>query len=122
MAYDQQNIFAKILRGEIPCAKVYEDDYVLAFDDIAPQAPVHTLVIPKGPYQSINEISAEGKTEELAALLKALGTVAEIKGVKETGYRVITNTGSDAAQDVPHLHFHILGGRRLVGAIIKPVA
>lgn len=120
MAYDQQNVFAKILRGEIPCAKVYEDDHVLAFDDITPQAPVHTLVIPKGPYLSINEMSAEGKTEELAALLKALGTVAEIKGVKETGYRVIANTGADAAQEVPHLHFHILGGRP-IGPMIKRV-
>jgi diadenosine tetraphosphate (Ap4A) HIT family hydrolase len=120
MVYDPQNIFAKILRGEIPCSKVYEDEHVLAFDDIAPQAPVHTLVIPKGPYASVSEMSAEASAEELAALMKALGTVAALKGVKDSGYRVIANTGQDGAQDVPHLHFHILGGRP-IGPMIKRV-
>ncbi len=118
MAYDPQNVFAKILRGEIPCSKVYEDEHVLAFDDIAPQAPVHTLVIPKGPYASVSEMSSDAPAEELAALMKALGTVAEIKGVKKTGYRVIANTGKDGVQDVPHLHFHILGGR-VLGSMLK---
>lgn len=118
MSYDDTNIFARILRGEIPCQKVYEDDHVLAFDDISPACPVHVLVIPKGPYRSITEMAAEGKDAELAALLRALGTVARQTGVDQTGYRVISNTGEDGHQEVPHLHFHVLGGRpvgRMVG-------
>lgn len=110
MSYDPNNIFAKILRGEIPCKKVYEDDYVLAFDDIAPQAPVHTLVIPKGPYRSMNELAAEASEAEIAGLMRAIGTVAKMKGCDQSGYRVITNIGTDGGQEVPHLHFHIVGG------------
>lgn len=111
MSYDDSNIFAKILRGEIPCQKVFEDDHVLAFNDINPACPVHVLVIPKGPYRSINEMAANGKDAELAALLRALGTVATMTGVAEAGYRVIANTGENGHQEVPHLHFHLLGGR-----------
>lgn len=110
MSYDSNNVFAKILRGEIPCKKVYEDDHVLAFDDISPQAPVHTLVIPKGPYRSVNEVAASASEAELAALLRAIGTVAKLKGCDQSGYRVITNIGDDGHQEVPHLHFHIIGG------------
>lgn len=110
MTYDPNNIFAKILRGEIPCKKVYEDDHVLAFDDIAPQAPVHTLVIPKGPYKSMNEMASQASDAEQAALMRAIGTVAKMKGCDQSGYRVITNIGNDGHQEVPHLHFHVLGG------------
>jgi diadenosine tetraphosphate (Ap4A) HIT family hydrolase len=118
MAYDDGNIFAKILRGEIPCKKVYEDDHVLAFDDIAPKAPVHTLVIPKGPYVSITDMAKAGKDAEIAALMRAIGTVAEMKGCADSGYRVISNTGEDGGQEVPHLHFHVLGGRP-IGPMVK---
>ncbi|UUX52172.1 histidine triad nucleotide-binding protein [Nisaea acidiphila] len=113
MSYDDQNIFAKILRGEIPNKTVYEDDHVLAFEDIQPQAPVHVLVIPKGPYKSMNEFSAEASDAEIVAWVRAIGKVAEIVEAKEPGYRLIVNNGEDAIQEVPHLHIHVLGGRRL---------
>lgn len=121
MTYDPNNIFAKILRGEIPCQKVYEDDAVLAFDDISPRAPVHTLVIPKGPYISIDAMAADGKDAEIAALFRAIAKVAEIKAVVASGYRVISNMGEDGGQEVPHLHFHVLGGRP-IGPMVKKVA
>lgn len=113
MAYDDQNIFAKILRGEIPCDKVYEDDHCLAFNDISPQAPVHVLVIPKGPYVGWDDFHAEATDAEIAALTKAVGTVARQVGVADTGYRVIANYGDHGNQEVPHLHLHILGGRSI---------
>jgi histidine triad (HIT) family protein len=113
MDYDVNNVFARILRGEIPCKKAYENDHVLAFHDIAPQAPVHVLVIPKGAYVSMDEFTAKASPEEQAALMKALGDVARQFGVAKTGYRVISNCGGDGHQDVPHLHFHVLGGRPL---------
>ena len=113
MAYDPNNIFARILRGEIPCKKVYENDHVLAFNDIAPQAPVHVLVIPKGAYVSMDDFTAKASPAEQAALMKAMGDVARQFGVDTTGYRVIANCGNDGHQDVPHLHFHVLGGRKL---------
>lgn len=120
MSYDDQNIFAKILRGEIPCDKVYEDDYALAFRDIAPQAPVHVLVIPKGPYVSMADLSANASDAEIAGLFRAVGVVARQLGLDETGYRTIANNGRDAHQEVPHLHVHIFGGRSMRGMIPKP--
>lgn len=115
--YDDTNIFARILRGEIPCKKVYEDDHTLAFDDINPKAPVHALVIPKGKYVSMTDFAAKASDLEMAALTRALKAVAEIKGVAETGYRLIVNNGANAHQEVPHLHFHILAGRSLGGLL-----
>ncbi len=119
MTYDDQNVFAKILRGEIPCNKVYEDDYALAFHDIAPQAPVHVLVIPKGPYVSTADFTEKASDAEVAGYFKAIGTVARQLGLDEPGYRLIANHGADAHQEVPHLHFHIFGGRKMKGMIPK---
>ncbi len=113
MSYDPENVFAKILRGEIPCDKVYENEHVLAFRDIAPQAPIHVLVVPKGPYVSTDDFSAKANDAEQAALSRAIGEVARITGAAEDGYRVIANTGTNGRQEVPHLHFHILGGKLL---------
>ena len=117
MAYDPQNIFAKILRGEIPCDKVYEDDTALAFKDINPQAPVHVLVLPKGPYVSQDDFSANAPDAEIAGFFRAVGTVARQLGVVEDGYRFLANTGRDAHQEVPHFHVHIFAGRDLGGMI-----
>jgi len=117
MAYDPQNIFAKILRGEIPCDKVYEDDTALAFKDINPQAPVHVLVLPKGPYVSQDDFSANAPDAEIAGFFRAVGTVARQLGVGEDGYRFLANTGRDAHQEVPHFHVHIFAGRDLGGMI-----
>ena len=111
--YDDNNIFAKILRGEIPCKKIHEDAHTLAFEDINPQAPVHTLVIPKGKYVSWKDFSEKASDAEIAAFVRAVGKVAEIKGVKESGYRVLANAGLDSHQEVPHLHAHVFGGRPL---------
>lgn len=113
MQYDPENIFARILRGEIPCDKVYENEHVLAFRDIAPQAPVHVLVVPKGDYVSMDDFSSKASDAEQAALSRAIGEVARIAGVAEDGYRVISNAGTNGRQEVPHLHFHIMGGRLL---------
>jgi len=113
MAYDRDNVFARILRGEIACDKVYEDSHVLAFRDIHPQAPTHVLVVPKGEYVSLDDFSAKASPEELAALMRALGQIASQEGVAVSGYRVLANSGADSRQDVQHLHFHILGGRNL---------
>lgn len=114
MAYDPNNVFAKILRGEIPCNKVYEDDHTLAFHDIAPQAPTHILVIPKGPYIDWTHFSETASDAEIAALIRAVGTVAKQVGLDEAGgYRTLSNTGPDGGQEVPHLHIHIFGGRKL---------
>lgn len=113
MAYDPNNIFARILRGELPCKKVYEDAHVLAFHDIHPQAPAHVLVIPKGAYLSLDDFHARASEAEQAALMRALGHVARLAGVGDSGYRVIANIGGDGHQEVPHLHFHVLGGRPL---------
>jgi histidine triad (HIT) family protein len=113
MAYDPGNIFARILRGELPCQKVYEDDHVLAFRDIRPQAPAHILVIPKGAYESLDDFASKGADAELAALLRAAGKIAREQGLAETGYRILANTGRDGHQEVPHFHLHIFGGRDL---------
>ena len=111
--YDEQNIFAKILRGEIPCNKVDECDHTLSFHDIQPQAPVHVLVIPKGAYVNFTDFSENASIEEQVAFLAAIGRVAKMAGVDEDGYRLIANTGTNGHQDVPHLHIHIMGGQPL---------
>ncbi len=113
MSYNPDNVFAKILRGEIPCTKVYEDDHVLAFHDINPQAPVHVLVIPKGAYVSVNDFTATASDAEIAALIRALGRLAAELGVAEDGYRILANVGANGHQEVPHLHVHLCGGRPL---------
>ena len=113
MSYDDTNVFAKILRGELPCRKIYEDDHALAFHDIAPQAPVHALVIPKGMYVSMADFTANATDSEQAGLMRAIGRVAEELGLVGDGYRVLTNHGRQAHQEVPHLHFHIFSGRAL---------
>lgn len=113
VSYDDNNIFARILRGEIPCAKVYEDAHTLAFQDIHPQAPQHLLVIPKGRYVSFADFSASASDAEIAAFVRAVGLVARAAGVEADGYRLIANCGQNAHQDVPHLHVHILAGKPL---------
>ena len=113
MSYDDQNIFAKILRGEIPCDKMFEDDHVLAFNDITPQAPTHILVIPKGAYISIDDFGRNASAEEIKAFYAAIDTITEEKNLKESGFRCIANTGKNGGQEVPHYHMHILGGKAL---------
>lgn len=108
--YDDQNIFAKILRGEIPSRKVYEDAHALAFHDINPQAPHHILVIPKGPYVSWDDFSRNAPDAEISGFVRAVGHVAREAGFVEPGYRLLANTGFDAHQEVPHLHVHIFAG------------
>lgn len=108
--YDPQNIFAKILRGEIPNKTVYEDDHVLAFHDIAPQAPVHVLVIPKGAYVSARDFAARASDGEIAGFWRAVGKVAAQLGLEADGYRLLTNHGTVAGQEVPHFHVHVFGG------------
>ena len=115
--YDDQNIFAKILRGEIPNRTVYEDAFALAFHDIAPQAPHHILVIPKGAFVSWDDFSTRGSDAEIAGFVRAVGTVARDAGLVEPGYRLLANIGRDGQQEVPHLHVHIFAGRRL-GAML----
>lgn len=110
MSYDTNNIFARILRGEIPNKTVYEDEKVLAFQDIAPQKKVHIVVIPKGPYTDISDFGDNAADDELVALMRAVPKVAEAAGIKNGGYRVITNCGAHSHQEVPHLHLHLLGG------------
>jgi histidine triad (HIT) family protein len=118
MAYDPNNVFARILRGEIPCRKVYEDEHVLAFHDIQPLAPTHVLVIPKGAYVSWDDFSARASDAEIAAFVRAAGEVARQQGVAESGYRLLVNAGRDARQEVPHLHLHVCGGADL-GRMLK---
>jgi histidine triad (HIT) family protein len=119
MAYDSSNIFARILRGEIPAKKIYEDSHALAFHDINPQAKVHALVIPKGAYVSWADFSARASDAEIAGFVRAVGKVAEQLGVEDSGYRILANHGPDSHQEVPHLHVHIFGGQRL-GRMIQP--
>jgi len=120
MAYDRSNIFARILRGEIPCQKVFEDAHVLAFRDINPQTPTHILVIPKGEYVSSDDFAENASDEEIAALVRAAGRIARAQGLVETGYRLLANHGGDAHQEVPHFHIHIFGGRDLGRMVGKP--
>ena len=116
-AYDDNNIFARILRGELPCGKAHETDHALAFHDIAPQAPVHVLVIPKGAYVSLDDFSAHASPDEIGGFFTAVGKVARELGVVEAGYRFLANNGPDANQEVPHFHVHIFAGRPLGGMI-----
>ena len=113
MAYDETNIFARILRGELPCKKIYEDDFALAFHDIQPQAPIHVLVIPKSAYVSLADFSAGAGTAELAGFFQAVGKVARELELEDGGYRVLANHGADSNQEVPHFHVHIMAGRPL---------
>lgn len=115
--YDPNNIFAKILRGEIPCKKVYEDDFALAFHDINPQAPVHLLVIPKGAYVSWDDFSEKAPADEIAGFIRAVGQVAREAGLVDPGYRMLANVGGHGHQEVPHLHVHLFGGRQFYAMV-----
>ncbi|WP_121630383.1 histidine triad nucleotide-binding protein [Tropicibacter alexandrii] len=112
-AYDDQNIFAKILRGEIPNKTVLETEHTLAFEDIQPQAPVHVLVIPKGPYVCFDHFAQEASDAEIVDYVRAVGEVCKLNGLEADGFRLIANAGRDGVQEVPHLHVHILAGRGL---------
>jgi histidine triad (HIT) family protein len=113
LPYDDTNIFARILRGELPCSAVYEDEHVLAFNDIRPLAPTHILVIPKGAYVSWDDFSERGSEAEIAGFVRAVGAIARKAGLAAPGYRLLANVGADGGQEVPHLHVHIFGGRGL---------
>jgi len=113
MAYDKSNIFAKILRGEIPSQKIYEDDFVLSFHDISKATPIHVLVIPKGDYINFSDFVARAKSEEISHFFKKVSEVAKQVGATETGFRLIANNGPNAHQSVPHFHVHILAGKKL---------
>ena len=119
MSYDPNNIFAKILRGEIPCDKVHENDHALAFRDINPQTPVHVLAIPKGAYLDLTDFAANASAGEIAGFVRAIGETAQMLGVAEDGYRALTNIGEHGLQEVPHFHVHLFGGQPL-GRMIKP--
>jgi diadenosine tetraphosphate (Ap4A) HIT family hydrolase len=118
LPYDEQNIFAKILRGEIPSQPVYEDEWSIAFHDIRPQAPVHVLVIPKGPWVSWDDFTAKGSTEEIAGFIRAVGAVTRQLELDKPGYRLMVNMGGHGHQEVPHLHVHIFGGRQFLHMIV----
>ena len=116
MSYDDNNIFAKILKGEIPCNKIYEDDFVFSFHDINPQKKIHALVIPKGKYIDLDNFSLNASPEEMIGLIKGINLVAKKLGISTEvgkGYRVLSNVGDDGGQEVPHLHFHLFGGERV---------
>ena len=122
MTYDKNNIFAKILRGEIPCKKIYEDKYILSFYDINPQKKIHVLVIPKGEYVNLDDFSSKASEKEIAGLIKGITKVSEKVGISDVvkggGYRSLVNTGENGGQEVPHLHFHIFGGEK-VGKMVS---
>ena len=121
MNYDDNNIFAKILRGEIPCEKIYEDDYVLSFYDISPQKKIHVLVIPKGKYIDLDDFNSKASDKEIVGLLKSISTVAKKLGIsvdKGKGYRALSNLSEHGGQEVPHLHFHLFGGES-VGKMVQ---
>src|SRR5579863_2717419 len=120
MAYDRNNVFARILRGELPCAKVYEDEHVLAFRDINPQAPTHVILIPKGEYVSADDFAQTASDTELAAFFRAIARVAHAEGVADSGYRILANHGEAAHQEVPHFHLHLFGGRDLGPMLRRP--
>jgi len=113
LPYDDQNIFAKILRDEIPSKRVYEDEWAVAFHDINPQAPTHILVIPRGAYVSWDDFSARAPEAEIAGFVRAVGKVARDQGLVAPGYRLLANTGQHSGQEVPHLHVHLFGGHAL---------
>ena len=121
MSYDDSNIFAKILRGEIPCNKIYEDDFVLSFHDINPKKKIHALVIPKGKYVDLDDFSLRASPEEMVGLLKGINIVAKKLGISTEvgkGYRALANISDDGGQEVPHLHFHLFGGEK-VGKMVE---
>tara|TARA_B100000676_G_C18015665_1_gene809505 strand:+ start:236 stop:604 length:369 start_codon:yes stop_codon:yes gene_type:complete len=121
MTYDNNNIFAKILRGEIPCKKIYEDEFVLSFYDINPQKKIHALVIPKGKYVDLDDFSMKASEKEMVGLLKGINKVANELGISVNtgkGYRALTNIGEHGGQEVPHLHFHLFGGQQ-VGRMVS---
>ncbi len=119
MTYDDTNIFAKILRGEVPCKKVFEDDSALAFHDISPQAPVHILVIPKGKYVSIADFGAKASSAEITGFYRAVSKISADLQMQDQGFRVIANVGLNGGQEVPHFHVHLLGGRKLGPMLAK---
>lgn len=119
MAYDDNNIFAKILRGDIPAKKIYEDEYAIAFHDIAPKAPVHVLVIPKGAYVSMADFGEKARPEEITGFYRAVSKVASDLGLVEGGFRAIANTGVNGGQEVPHFHVHLLGGKKLGPMVVE---
>ena len=121
-AYDDSNIFARILRGELPCRKVYEDAFALAFHDIAPAAPLHILVIPKGSYVSWDDFSARASDAEIAGFVRAIGSVARDHDLVAPGYRLLTNIGGHGGQEVPHLHVHLFGGAALGPMLARQAA
>ena len=121
MKYDDNNIFAKILRGEIPCKKIYEDDYVLSFHDVNPQKKIHALVVPKGKYVDLDDFNAKASDQEIVGLIKGISAVAKKLGISVDtgkGYRALTNISENGGQEVPHLHFHLFGGER-VGRMVS---
>jgi len=118
-AYDDSNVFARILRGEIPAKRVYEDEYALAFHDIAPRAPVHVLIIPKGKYVSLADFCADAPAELVAGFFRAVGVVARHLGLEAPGYRILSNMGFDAHQEVPHFHVHLFGGKALGPMLVE---
>jgi len=121
MSYDDNNIFAKILRGEIPCSKIYENDYVLSFYDVNPQKKIHALIIPKGKYVDLDDFSTNASPEEIVGLLKGINTVAKKLRISVDigkGYRALTNVSKDGGQEVPHLHFHLFGGE-IIGKMVE---
>ncbi len=113
MPYDPQNIFARLLKGEIPCKKLYEDEYALAFPDITPKAPIHILVIPKGAYTDIVDFGSRASTEEITGFYRAVSKIAADNNLAVTGFRSIANSGLNGGQEVPHFHLHLLGGTKL---------
>jgi histidine triad (HIT) family protein len=119
MAYDEQNIFARIIRGEIPAKKLYEDMHVLAIADINPQAPQHILILPKGPYRDFQHFASQGGAEEIVAYIRAIADITVQTGAEKGGFRLMTNNGANAHQEVGHLHFHLLAGRPL-GPLLAP--
>ena len=121
MSYDENNIFAKILKGDIPCKKIYEDDFVLSFHDISPQKKIHALVIPKGKYVDLDDFSLNAPPEEIVGLIKGINIVAKKLGISTEvgkGYRALANISDDGGQEVPHLHFHLFGGEK-VGRMVE---
>ena len=121
MTYNDNNIFAKILRGEIPCKKIYEDDHVLSFYDINPQKKIHALVIPKGKYTDLDDFSEKASSQEIVGLIKGINRVAKKLGISVVsgkGYRALANIGEHGGQEVPHLHFHLFGGEK-VGKMVS---
>ena len=119
-AYDDANVFARILRGEIPSSRVYEDEWAMAFHDITPRAPVHVLVVPRGRWVSLADFTAHGSAEEVAGFFRAVGAVARKLGLEAAGYRVLANMGEQAGQEVPHLHVHLFAGRPLGPMLVEP--